>query len=507
MRPYLVIAALVFGVMVVGVYAQESELEITRRPHSPEDSIRLINLDTKGTIDETNNASKFFVSPGLYLIEETNPSNEVVLREIEFVDKTSDKEREVGWWQGMGPDLVFRGPNTFSPMSGCAEIQELVLLEMRRYGIASVTNAPIYLERDQAFPCGPTSTAFFDQSGTKGFVLTVRKESAPPWATVIRHLDGTLPFLFLIRNKQFRLVDGISAKDDLYALADGKYLPFYKLMDPRLFELWSITATPANLSRNAFEEYLRHWPEIFPAGNAESNQLRNELTPIRDEIVEDFLHLSRFRLYVGERELPHLPQSALPLLEPVSHGIIEETEFGYQTSAVSGLLLTYQSRVEKDLDYPAFTGLQSYFRANQKQFDVPRGNYISVVAARKLIDGFVHVVDRIIASTDDISVTLKFNTSPPMETENSELRIKPSEGRVPSVYSQGGARNLYRGYYSFCVSKPGYDPVGGKLDLIDQPGTHLDCDLARAIQHRNALPGADDACFGGKLSKSICRQE
>jgi hypothetical protein len=86
------------------------------------------------------------------------------------------------------------------------------------------------------------------------------------------------------------------------------------------------------------------------------------------------------------------------------------------------------------------------------------------------------LLDRLEDVGDDVLVDLELRSDPP----GASIVLQASGG-PPNAGTTNGPLRLYRGLYSYAVSRPGFaDGSGEHLDLVTQPGTVLRCTMQPA---------------------------
>ncbi len=73
-----------------------------------------------------------------------------------------------------------------------------------------------------------------------------------------------------------------------------------------------------------------------------------------------------------------------------------------------------------------------------------------------------------------VAIDLDVSSSP----ASAAVTLTTEAGRFRSVTTDGRMTNLYRGLYTYHIERHDAKPSDGQIDLIDDEGTHLHCDLA-----------------------------
>jgi hypothetical protein len=85
-----------------------------------------------------------------------------------------------------------------------------------------------------------------------------------------------------------------------------------------------------------------------------------------------------------------------------------------------------------------------------------------------------------------LAIRLRVTTIP----DGATVTVKPLLGsRTRQALSNGDFVNLYRGLYEYRITRSGYVPVEGELDLVDDPRDLLECSIAIATRPGAAVGG------------------
>lgn len=81
---------------------------------------------------------------------------------------------------------------------------------------------------------------------------------------------------------------------------------------------------------------------------------------------------------------------------------------------------------------------------------------------------------RNIASADRLAIDLRINSQP---EESANYDMWPSGGQHRTTVTNNTLDNVYRGYYTYRVTKTGYKTIEEPLNLVDSDGRSLDCTM------------------------------
>jgi hypothetical protein len=161
----------------------------------------------------------------------------------------------------------------------------------------------------------------------------------------------------------------------------------------------------------------------------------------------------------------------------------------YLRSDLEELAVSTTAEVAAALLYPGLDPVRQHFEAKLAAISIPEESYVPREAVERTFASFREVIAGITSIAGDLSIDLLFLTRP-VETEGTMLTLKSCK-LCPEIFSQGGAKRLYRGRYDYTVTRHGYDSFSSSLDLIDDPGTKLVCTLSRS---QASGPGGPSRC-------------
>jgi hypothetical protein len=135
---------------------------------------------------------------------------------------------------------------------------------------------------------------------------------------------------------------------------------------------------------------------------------------------------------------------------------------------------------------PEFAAMKDYVAARFPSPPEPTGRdplsgapVVPVTEGRAYADGVVAFLNRL--GTKQLAVNLDIVTVP----DGAEVEFKTAAVAGPATRSDATLVNIYRGLYSFRVSKALFKSAIGQLNLVDDDRQRFECTLARADDAAN----------------------
>jgi hypothetical protein len=159
---------------------------------------------------------------------------------------------------------------------------------------------------------------------------------------------------------------------------------------------------------------------------------------------------------------------------------------GFDADTVIRIINEGKETLNAGLEKKEFAGLRAYVTEFYK---VPTYESLELagrtVDAQTLItpqakdDAFANprrVVEKIesVANESRLAINLRVNSQP---EELAKYEMWPDQGQTRTTVTNNTLDGVYRGYYSYRVTKPGYKKIEDKLNLVDSDGRTLDCTL------------------------------
>jgi hypothetical protein len=167
-------------------------------------------------------------------------------------------------------------------------------------------------------------------------------------------------------------------------------------------------------------------------------------------------------------------------------GFLQQQESFYKTVDVLRLVGDTQADLGGPLKDPSLEPLRIYVNDKIKSIQVPSEPKTPIDMGLAIINELRRIVSNLGNLSNDLSVDLRFATEPISETDGSKLVLNPCH-ECPEVFSQGGVRGLFRGKYYYSVTRAGYMPYSGTLDLVEEPTQALVCKLAPSTTSEKEL--------------------
>jgi hypothetical protein len=79
-----------------------------------------------------------------------------------------------------------------------------------------------------------------------------------------------------------------------------------------------------------------------------------------------------------------------------------------------------------------------------------------------------------VANESRLVINLTINSDP---EERATYEMWPTQGQLTRTVTNNTLDGVYRGYYSYRVTKSGYKTIEGELNLVDRDGRTLDCTM------------------------------
>ena len=502
-----------------------------RRTSSLKNSwVRLTNLDTDVSTEQAGDDGWFDLSAGLYFVEAVSSDDTVIYREIEFINNSSPRFREVRRGHNVDVGFILSGDSNYdiAYASQCRNFNTLVDAELSRFGLVHLNEVEkIPLQQYAAYPCGPSSQAFFGSGSTRGYSITATEENIPDDLStplVVPPFAKESPIWMMTCGERVYISNGFSRdwqpefvlSDETFTISELKgYLPHRYQEKARPapscssgpLRFWTIRIRALEESEETVKEYLRHWPQAFSFGQVDVKEFKKSIDRAVTRIEEDFKNLDVYEMPSEQGvALPHHSAALVKLLRASALSNPEPPGAAYLTDNFSAVLRAATTDVASALTSTGLEGLARYFDDRQRSITLPTARYIATAEARRVYRTFVGIVKNLGAAANDISVTLHFDTLPGVDTDDALLELQLSNDRLQDVYSQGGVRNLYRGLYQYRVTKPGFWTATGHLDLVDQPANHLVCTLEKKANSARDPGASKESAPRDEQNRSICKQ-
>jgi len=138
-----------------------------------------------------------------------------------------------------------------------------------------------------------------------------------------------------------------------------------------------------------------------------------------------------------------------------------------------------QSFLMKRLTRPEFAAMRDYVALQfprsptadhlDPALGIPAVSRPAALAYSEMVSAFVKRI-----GANPLAVTLEISSQP----TGAMVDLRTAAVRGPESATNATLKNVYRGLYTFRVTKPTYKPAMGTLNLVDDDRPHLDCALA-----------------------------
>jgi hypothetical protein len=516
------ILTLLFGLDVL-LCANAQEVSVLRNSGNPMYWVRITNISTGQSFDEPGSAPAFTLPYGGYVIDLISDNGATAYSEFEVIDDSSVDARTVRPVSGADYGFYVPGRRISGQTDECSVLEQAIGLAIGRLGVVKYKLNPG--PRDSSGLCGVSriDAAFGERSDgsvaisvtasdpnlgslreSENFLRTapIRILSSGSEALVASGYSETRGLLFLCRDSMISLDDirqyagSIRFPSNERPSSRQTGCPFtpssgYRSSYFRL-RLWEVQARIARMPNRVPAESRNHWTEFVPAETIGANvaTLKGALSQAESNFKYSIDHLKTYK---------H---------ESRGNSFLASSSELFRSADVSSVLQSSKREVGSSISDPNLAGLKNYYERKAALIREPQTQFLSTSSALELFSSFLALIERLKTVSNDLSVTLRFDTFPVPETTDTLLTITLNKEKSPSVYSQGGVRNLYRGTYGFCVSKRGFQSFADELDLVDNDGTHLVCNLVkqRVPKEKSDLDSEGPPCPRPEETESTCKQ-
>jgi hypothetical protein len=166
-----------------------------------------------------------------------------------------------------------------------------------------------------------------------------------------------------------------------------------------------------------------------------------------------------------------------------------ETTRYYPTPELVALIATTQAGVDAALKNPTLQPLRAHFPSPIADVEDPSRSATRDANAENIFAALRNANTVLQTVSGNLGIDFVFRTSP-VETAGTRLVFDKCEHCAP-LLSQAAEHRFYRGKYYIHVTLDGYVPYEGWLDLVEDPRTILECEMARI---RRAGGGRVSSC-------------
>jgi hypothetical protein len=474
-RPIQVFVCILVG---IGMFAADGSIRIDRRePRELEYSaVRITNIATKKVYK-----LPAVLPPGAYLIEVIG-GNDVIYQEIEFIHHESPRSRELEDLEsGIVHASIVGIPQVRIPCGGILVIFEAAL---RLHGASFITEdedaneVPRDLMRESLHgaPLCATSTAdtikVWEQIAVRyklPEIHVILIDSDP--TSIIKWLrKGNIPFGFSPDGGLFAIVSASYSGYGELDIREGD--SWDRLRHPvRLHQLWVMTADSS--SRETPVEALtatdRREDELPPGDiSIVTTKYKKELNLITADFFAERKKLRIITLATGKKDIS------------LNSFVSGEVTF-YSLDQVQKLIAETNSRLVIALDGMKLSAMSDYIQArlpNPRDIhpSVRHADLIEASSAQKHFDALEASIRTASLAADDFSLDFEVSSSPRQASFSLSTVKKPG---LYSALTDHTFFNLYRGEYTYTVSRDGYKVGTGPANLVDDPRMHLSCTLVQ----------------------------
>ncbi|WP_166839322.1 hypothetical protein [Rheinheimera pleomorphica] len=158
---------------------------------------------------------------------------------------------------------------------------------------------------------------------------------------------------------------------------------------------------------------------------------------------------------------------------------------GWRRSDVVNQRTSIKKQLISSLDREEYQGMRSYvnkyFPDNQSIFS--RDGVVPADAGNPFDD--ISIFLQKLHSERGLSRDITIQTKP----ENAVFRIRPTTGgRERSTTSNSNINGIYRGLYTYSITRAGYKPINETLNLVDEQVSLLDCQLHKTSEAEGPNP-------------------
>jgi len=503
-------AQLAVAVLLSAITGFSQEVSVVRLPIDTDMAVRLTNLTTRVSYDRTGD-SYFIVAPGRYSIQLLR-AGQVVYQEVEFIDQNSPSTRTVNPKREEIVVGLPEEPPQFEP-SLCGALETATRLAIQTYGLreadlrrrladgdlgrdGSACNSSDGVDavgRTIAGSYGVTSlgmlgisidfsplagvprprnrgnSPIYNDPATQRLSPTQQPNSNLTPALVGDLKNGIADVAVNDAGKPLLVCAAINANTPLFCDSNGLAVATPAI--GRLRGLYRFRATTNAVDRYGVE--LDHWTTYVG---------EEEYRATQEKLVADLDSL-RQRLEDGISKL-----TAASVTVPSARRPGETTRY-YPTPDLLALVATTQAGIDAALKNPTLQPLRARFPAPIAKLEDPSRPATRGAIADKVLGELQNAIAALQTAADNLGIDFVFRTSP-VETAGSRLVFDKCDRCAP-LLSQAGEHRFYRGKYYIHVTLDGYVPYEGWLDLVDDPRTILECEMARA---RRAGSGRTSSC-------------
>ena len=195
-----------------------------------------------------------------------------------------------------------------------------------------------------------------------------------------------------------------------------------------------------------------------------NNMLLSELRRVTQQVAEDFRRETA--VAVG----------------PDSSRSVVLIESGTLATIASSAQTTLMDRLTR----PQFAAMKDYValrfptQVTPDTVDPVLGHpVVSRVKANAYVSEVKGFINRVSASPLAIDLTIR--TNPP----GAAINFKTTAVQGPTAYSDTTIMNVYRGLYSYTVTKTSFKPVSGSINLVDDDSSRFECTLVAESETRS----------------------
>jgi hypothetical protein len=501
-------ASLALSLPVAGGLGQE--ISVVRLPIDTDMTVRLTNLATHVSYDRSG-GSYFIVAPGRYSIQLLR-NGQIAYEEVEYIGPESPNTRTVN---PKREEIVVGLPEEPPQFDAtlCAALETAARLAISRYGLREADVQRRLANGDigrAAAECtsidgvdavgqtlsgsyGATSlgmiglsiefsplagvprprnrgnSQIYNDPATQRLATTQQPNSNLTPSLVGDLKNGISDVAIDNAGKPLLVCGAINAFTPLFCDSNGLAVATPAIGHLRGLYRFNVKTTPVDHLGVELDHWTTHVGE--EEYHATIDKLAADAAALRDDLAQRIAQLDS------------------DSVSAPSARVAGETRRYYSTPDVLAVIAAIQAGIDKALQNPTLQPLRQHLPAAIAQLNDPTRPVTRNADAQEVFRQLRTAVAVLETASGNLGIDLVFRTSP-VESEGARLAFDKCDKCI-TVVSQGGERRFYRGRYYIHVTRDGYIPYEGWLDLVEDPKTILECEM---IRPHHASNGRGSTC-------------
>jgi hypothetical protein len=497
-------------VVVSAVAAHAQGISVTRLPIDTDMTVRLTNLTSHVNYDRSGD-SYFIVPEGRYSVQLLR-GDQIAYQEIEYISGDSPSTRTVN---PKRMEIVVGLPNGGPQFDStlCAALATAAQLaignfglhhaEVQRrlshsdgggnlsscgtidavdatarmvsgsYGVTALGMVGLSIEYTpigpQVRPRNRGNSPIYTNPATQR-ISPAQQPNANLTPALIRDLkSGTSAVAIDSTGRPLLVCAAIDANTPVFCDANGLAVSTPAIADLRAIYRLNVKASPVD----HYGVELDHWTTFVGDDEYRATQqkLSNDVTTMQANLTARIAQLQANSVTAPSRNDPQISVRY------------------YSTPDLQALIVITQTEIDQALQNSALQPLRRHFPRPLSQIDKPDQPATRGEEAEKVFADLKNNLGVLASTAGGLGIDFVFRTTP-VETEGARLSIDACDRCTPML-SQAGQHRFYRGRYYVHVSLDGYVPYEGWVDLVEDPRTILECDMARV---RRSSSGRASTC-------------